>query len=246
VVAAILALMARMGWPWRIWRLLGLLSVLLVFLLGGLLVSVKIGGGNNIHNLDAFLTLVMVIASYLVFGRFAPDRVIEANAPGIPGWAIALAAGIPILITLPFQSFRPVPNVGPASHHGLAELQQIIDDTQRDHPGEILFLSERQLLTFDTIHGVKLVPDYEKWFLMEMAMGGNREYFDNFDRDLANHRFALIVSEPINTYDQDEGNFFGEENDAWVKWVSEPILENYTSIKEYDGEKIEIFIPKPK
>ena len=58
--------------------------------------------------------------------------------------------------------------------------------------GEILFISQRQLLTFKQITGVPLVEPYENVFLMEMAMAGNPEYLGRFHDDLKNHRFALI------------------------------------------------------
>src|SRR5688572_16916014 len=40
--------------------------------------------------------------------------------------------------------------------------------------GEVLFISQRQLLTFGEIEGVDLVPENELVFLMEMAMS-NKE-----------------------------------------------------------------------
>jgi len=55
-------------------RLLGLAAVLLVLFAGGVVVSVKIGGGSNLHNLDAYLSLLLVIGSYIYFERFLPDH----------------------------------------------------------------------------------------------------------------------------------------------------------------------------
>jgi hypothetical protein len=43
-------------------RKLGFLAILMVLFLGGLVVSVKIGGGSNLHNFDAFLIMVVIIA----------------------------------------------------------------------------------------------------------------------------------------------------------------------------------------
>src|SRR5690606_6798715 len=93
--------------------------------------------------------------------------------------------------------------------------------------GEVLFITERQLLTFDYVEGVRLVPEYEKVFLMEMAMAGNPEYLGRFNEDLRNRRFSLIVSEPLFERIKDSSNIFGEENNAWVRNVSRPVLCHY-------------------
>ena len=47
----------------------GIIVALFIFLAGGLIVSAKIGGGGNLHNLDAFLVLLMVIGTYIFFDR---------------------------------------------------------------------------------------------------------------------------------------------------------------------------------
>ena len=41
-----------------------LLLILLIFFAGGIVVSVKIGGGSNLHNMDAFLVFLLVAAVY--------------------------------------------------------------------------------------------------------------------------------------------------------------------------------------
>ncbi len=58
-------------WHWI--RVAGLVSMLLVLLAGGFIVSAKIGGGSNLHNLDGYLTLSLTIGLYLLFDRFTPD-----------------------------------------------------------------------------------------------------------------------------------------------------------------------------
>ena len=60
--------------------------------------------------------------------------------------------------------------------------------------GEVLFISERQLITFNYIQGVPLVPEDEIVELMEIAMSNNRPALSKFYADLHQHRFALIVS----------------------------------------------------
>ena len=48
-------------------RLLGIGSILLALLVGGVIVSTKIGGGSNLHNLDAYLVVLLVIGGYVYF-----------------------------------------------------------------------------------------------------------------------------------------------------------------------------------
>jgi hypothetical protein len=91
-----------------------------------------------------------------------------------------------------------------------------------------------------------LIPDYERVFLMEMAMAGHSEYLQKFREDLKNHRFALIVSEPLYTRQKDESSVFGEENNAWVKQVSQYILCYYEEEKLARQVHIQLLVPKPE
>ncbi|MGA9399175.1 MAG: hypothetical protein WBV22_13070, partial [Anaerolineaceae bacterium] len=74
---------------------------------------------------------------------------------------------------------------------------------------------------------VELVPDYEKVFLMEMAMAGNQPYLNQFEKDLEEHRFSLIISEPLAMVIQGEEDVFFEENNAWTTRVTALIRKYY-------------------
>ena len=228
-------------WHWS--RLLFLTAALLVFFCGGLLVSIKIGGGNNLHNLDAFLVLLMVIASFLFFDKMAPDQELYAEKPRLPGWGVVLAACLPILMVLPFTPVgfpAPTPDLKPA----LAELQTLTNDITHNGNGEILFMTQRQLLTLNQIQGVKLVPDYEKYYLMEMAMGGNKQYFSQFDDDLRNHRFSLIITDTVSMIYEGRKYPFGEENDVWLKWVTTPLLQYYKPVWSLNELSLQAYAPR--
>ncbi len=69
-------------------------------------------------------------------------------------------------------------------------------------------------------------------------------YFDLFYRDLAKKRFSLIVSEPLKVNLQGSAHQFGEENDAWVKWVAAPILCYYEPIETLKGVKVQLLVPR--
>jgi hypothetical protein len=75
-------------------------------------------------------------------------------------------------------------------------------------------------------------------------MSANAPYFANFYRDLAAHRFSLIITNHVNKrLDKSEGNF-GEENNAWVKWVTTPLLCYYESFDRLKRVDVELLVPR--
>ena len=111
--------------------------------------------------------------------------------------------------------------------------------------GPILFITERQLLTFAEIEGIDVIHDYEKVFLMEMAMGNNEQYLQGFYEKLEKHAFAAIVTDPISTALQDRSRPFNEENNAWVNKVVIPMLEHYQLEQAFRSNAINLLLPKP-
>jgi hypothetical protein len=105
-------------------------------------------------------------------------------------------------------------------------------------------MDQRQLLTFGYVTGVPLVPEYEKKMLMNEALSSNAAYFRPFYADLANHRFALIISDPLRTPIKDSSYQFGEENNAWVTWVSNPVLCYYQEEDTHKEVGVELLVPK--
>ena len=82
---------------------------------------------------------------------------------------------------------------------------------------------------------------------MEMAMSDNQAYFDAVNRDLKSHRFDLIVVNPQHIKYKGRDYIFGEEDDAWVRYVSTALLEHYQNriVFNADGELIAVMEPKP-
>jgi hypothetical protein len=118
------------------------------------------------------------------------------------------------------------------------EIDKSIDD------GEILFVDQRQLLTFGFVKNVPLVPDYDKKVLIERALASNDEYFQLFYKDLADKRFSLIISQPLNTPKKGSNNEFGEENNAWVKWVADPLLCYYEVKQTFLDTGVQLLVPR--
>ena len=81
---------------------------------------------------------------------------------------------------------------------------------------------------------------------MNQALSGNASYFDGFYADLAAHRFSLIITEPLHTPTQDSSYQFGEENNAWVKWVSGPVLCYYEPLTTIKSVRVQLLVPIKK
>ncbi len=229
------------------WRLdgvqrTGLGLILGAFLAVGIVASAKIGGGSNLHNLDMFLIGVVFLGA---LSLEAAGRTLASGAISTTGrWLITLAVLVPAMTA----GLAGAPLKLPPADLTAQALKQIqIAATDASSRGEVLFMDQRQLLTFGLIRGIPLVPDYEKKYVMDLALGGeaNVEYFRGFYQDLARGRFSLIVTERLGTQIQGSGHGFGEENDAWVTWVSKPVLCYYQPIATLEPFGIELLTPRP-
>jgi hypothetical protein len=234
-------------------RVLGLSAVVFVFFAGGLVVSIKIGGGSNLHNMDAYQALLWIIAGMIFFGKFASEK--SANPPAMPlslskAWA-ALSIAIIVFFSFLDNVVRPPMPDQAAADRGLSIIAQRAAEAHQQG-GEVLFISNRHLLTFGYIQGVPLFPDYERVFLMEMAMAGNTKYLGKLRQDLENGRFSLIITEPLYVKIKDESANFGEENNIWIKQVVRMIRCYYNEDENDDDEKfmlrelqIQFLVPDP-
>ncbi|NOH00778.1 MAG: hypothetical protein HND47_01750 [Chloroflexi bacterium] len=220
-------------------RWLVLIAMLAVLFVGGAIVSTKIGGGGDLHNMDAYL----VMLSVLVTSIWAKQVRAESDAQPMRGRVSWGAVSAALLIPLGFA----IRNIGffPSYDKTIAEkdIQRLQEALQSG--GEILFITERQLIAFDDLHGVRLVPEYEQMELMEMAMSRNRAYLEKYYADLRARRFALIVAEDQKFTEQKEGAFV-EENVAWVRFVGAPLLCNYKPVVTLTSNNIQVFEPRPK
>jgi hypothetical protein len=227
---------------WHPLRILGLGGILGVFLVGGLVVSVKVGGGSNLHNMDGFMVFLLVVLGYLVSQQAVLDQPVKPLALAPAYWVLLLV----FLISLSQVFNHYPPNRRPAQSavdESLSLLKASLDQLQ---PGdEVLFINERQLLMTEPYHHLNFEERYELVFLMEMAMSGNRAYLDQFHQNLAEHRYKLIVVETLQTQLQDSSKAFSEENNLWVKGVSIPVLQYYRVRSQFKGLPVVIMEPIP-
>ena len=264
----ILMYLSRTGrWKLDLWQKLAILLPLFAFLVVGLIVSVKIGGGGDLHNLDMFI-IGLMFAGAIAWrngGRRWIDELLLA-----PGWVQVMMIALivipgykPLMLMSPLAIREnlqtvarladihedplpnPLPDTIPSDPDTLKALQQlqqaVADASQR---GDVLFMDQRQLLTFEYIKDVPLVPEYDKKVLINEAMSANAPYFQSFYEDLASRRFSLIVTNPVNRrLDRSEGHF-AEENNAWVEWVSIPLLCYYEPVDRLKRVDVELLVPR--
>jgi hypothetical protein len=189
--------------------------------------------------MDAYAILLAIIAAYLVGGRVQSE---SGQGPlQIRFWpALTIAVLVPVVFLIPFLSPHPRYD----DDRNQTAYQQLIQAVKEaSTKGPVLFINERQLVTFGDV-AVPLIADYEAVTLMEMAMSNNQMYLNKFHRDLETHRFAAIVAAKQNRAIKQEGPA-AEENNVWNSRVSPYILCYYRPIVtvEPQGNRLEVYVP---
>ncbi|RJQ44688.1 MAG: hypothetical protein C4545_00845 [Anaerolineaceae bacterium] len=229
------------GWIQRTF----LIAALAVFFIGGLFVSVKIGGGSNLHNMDAFMLLLLISVYYLVFSEFYPSEKINLSN-SLTGLIVICLFLQPFFWAL--TAWTPRTYFSAESlQHDLSEINGYIESINSNHPqSDILFINQRQLLTFGYVTETALVPEYELLELMEMAISNQDAYLEKFYEDLAVHKYELIVINKQYLIFKGEEDAFPEENNAWVKNISIPLMKYYTPVAWLRYTDTEIYVPRPE
>ena len=267
LIVILFYLVSAKKWTSNIWQSLAVIAPLLAFLIVGLIISTKIGGGGDLHNMDMFL-IGLVFTTVIAWQKGGGEWLTtEHNIEISPVWVkfvLILLLALPGFQYLPqMRSFSPVENISTLltltdtlneKSLDLRASREFTDDAlntireeialAQSQNGAVLFMDQRQLLTFGYIKNVPFIPEYEKKMLMEQSLNSNAEYFQDFYNDLANHRFALIISDPLRNPIKDSSFQFGEENNAWVKWVSNPVLCYYDQKITLKEVGVQLLVPK--
>jgi len=265
LVVVLLYLSKTGSWVLNAWQKLGIILPLLAFFIVGLIVSVKIGGGGDLHNMDMFIIGLMFVGA--IAWRSSDRDWIEKDKIFSPWLQIMLL----LLVIMP--AYRPYMQLNPSVINKndiswvmtLADIpptdsalssfpsETYISDAlnsirseaaQASKQGDVLFMDQRQLLTFGYINDVSLIPEYDKKVLIDRALSGDALYFQTYYKDLASQRFSLIISNPLHENIQTSSDDFGEENNAWVKWVSTPTLCYYETLRLIKKVGVELLVPR--
>ncbi|MGZ6347088.1 MAG: hypothetical protein ACXWNC_05925, partial [Anaerolineales bacterium] len=220
-------------------RRFGLFAMLLILLIGGLVVSSKIGGGGDLHNMDAYMVMLALIAAYFLTQRVATEA--ASSSPfGAVEWPIIVFM---LVIPVGFSLSRIAPPIQYDTAQATRDLSALRETVQTySRTGQVLFIYERHLLTFGLIPNVPMVQDYELIPLMEMAISGNQPYLNRFYQDLHNHRFAAIVATRQNL-DSNSGGF-AEESAMWNQLVAYHLLCEYQPTLTLQSSNIQVFVPR--
>jgi hypothetical protein len=259
----ILSYLLRQGkWNINVWQKWVMALILSAFLTVGLVVSTKIGGGGDLHNMDMLLIglfFVTLVAFYnggkdwLQNSQFEPlwIKVLLVSLIAIPAIgplqemrSYNNGNATPWLVALTDASSERALDIYPSeqvTQESLNTIQNEVDLAKVR--GEVLFMDQRQLLTFGFVEDVPLVPDYDKKVLMERALTKDRGYFREFYEDLEAGRFSLIIVQPLNTPRKGSDFQFGEENNAWVKWVANPLLCFYEIKQTLIDVNVQLLVP---
>ena len=264
----ILIYLARTNrWVLNLWQKLAIILPLLAFLVVGLIVSTKIGGGGDLHNMDMFI-IGLMFAGAIAWRNGGHQWITSASV--MPGWirfivlaAIALPAYGALINMIPISIQKdidvvltladivpanpranPLPDVLPSEEETMQTLEVVRQEVlQSASAGEVLFADQRQLLTFGYID-IPLVPEYDKKVLIDQALGGNAQYFEGFYRDLAAQRFSMILINSLHNRIKTDTDSFSEENNAWVRWVSIPVLCYYEPVTLLKKVNVQLLVPR--
>jgi len=220
-------------------RWVGLWGMILVLFGGSLVVSAKIGGGGDLHNMDAYAALLGIVSAYFIGGKVVSEAGRTDFSPSRSWPVTAVALLVPLLFLIP--SLAPLVTYNQAlAGNNLQQLKTLVESAD----GPVLFTTERHLVTFGQID-VAMIPEYERVTLMEAAMSNNRKMLEQFYSNLRANRFALIVSGKENLFIK-ENEPFAEENNVWNMRISPYILCYYEPVALFEPEfgRFEVFAPR--
>lgn len=243
ITLVVLLLAFRISKTWKTHWLHSLVNagIALLFLGIGIVISAKIGGGSNLHNLDMFWISLVLTAAWGVRSLLNTGFTFTGKS-----WGLTALVCLALISPASYLAQYGKPLELPAKtlvQESLQVIQKRVYSVPEDE--EVLFIDQRQLLTFGNIQDVPLISAYEKKYLMDQAMSDNAVYFTDFIKDISSQRFAMIITEPIHVNYMDESErIFAQENNAWVKWVSAPLLCYYREAEDLPWVGVQILVPK--
>jgi hypothetical protein len=245
LVSILIWWMVSRRWQLDWLQLLAIWMGLAIFFVGGLVVSSKIGGGSDLHNLDMYLMTLMLVFTFGFYNR------LQSESFSFSSWPIGIQIALCLAILVPLYPLTPFPRgaaydtsmnlpTRQVTQQELADINSYV--SQASQQGLVLMVDQRQLLTFHYVNQIPLVPDYEKKYMMDQAMGNNAAYFRSYYQDLADKRFSLIVIEVLRL--RRTTGAFSDENNDWVDWVSKPTLCFYQPLATYSDINVQLLVPR--
>ena len=149
LIVLLVTLIIKRAWKVNWLQGAAMLAISGAYLTVGIIASVKIGGGSNLHNLDNFLvTLVMLAAAALWHLR---EKGFSITKEPLLVCLTCLALVMPVSYGLRGGVRLDLPSKE-NTQETLATVQGMVDKYKTQ--GEVLFIDQRQLLTFGMIEDV--------------------------------------------------------------------------------------------
>jgi len=228
-------------------RLFALAGILMVFFAGSTVISLRAGGGYDLHNYDTLLLLLLICGCFLGLDAIALDKPVHVEKIPLTNNGLLICLVLIPVLFLYYRERSVQHTQTDQSEESLAQINIIIGKVGKgDKP--ILFIDQRQLLVYRMLPEMKIFVPYDKIELMEMAMARNSEYKEEFLVDVKSRRFSLIVSEALIQWEKpfDGVKFDSDwyENNVWVDAVSIPILSFYDPVYIDREAGFAIYAPK--
>jgi len=230
---------------WLRWSAIA--GILLLFFAGSTLVSLRAGGGYDLHNYDSLLLLMFMCTCFFGLQAVSQDKSVQFETAVLANYAV-LSCLMAVSIIFAYHPVQPTPltRIG-QSAQAIQQIDELINKYSRpDHP--VLFIDERQLLVYQMISKMPIYVPYDKIELMEMAMARNSAYGQKFSADIKEQKFSLIISEVLpkwlKPYEKNKFDRDWYENNVWVDVVSTPVLAYYTPIYTNQDLGFAIYAPK--
>jgi len=228
-------------------RLLAIASMLILFIAGSTLVSIRAGGGYDLHNYDSLLLLLLLSGCFFGLEAVSLDESVHVGKAVLTNNRVLFCL-MAVSILFSYHTSQPTPSS--KINQSAAAIQQInllINKyAQTGHP--VLFIDERQLLVYKMLSETQIYVPYDKIELMEMAMARNPDYSQKFSADIKNQKFSLIISEVLpkwlKPYNKNKFDPDWYENNVWVNVVSTPVLTYYIPIYTNQDLGFAIYAPK--
>ena len=222
-------------------------GMMILFFAGSTLVSLRAGGGYDLHNYDSLLLLLFMCTCFFGLQAVSQDHPVQVEKAVLAnsGMLFCLMA---VSILFAYRPVLPTPSTKiEQSADAIQQMDVLIEKyAQPGHP--VLFIDERQLLVYQLLSNTQIYVPYDKIELMEMAMARNSGYSQKFSADIKGQKFSLIVSEVLpkwlKPFDKNKFDPDWYENNVWVDVVSTPVLANYTPIYTNQDLGFAIYAPK--
>lgn len=232
----------RFGWV-RVLLLGGILAVLGI---GSTIVSLRSGGGYDLHNYDTYLFTLLLIAFHTGMVRLGEKNHKENQTGHILLLNPVILIGvllIPILLlALKIREYPQRPH--DEALMVIEEVSRILQQNSTETPQDVLFIDYRHLGVFGYLDVQDFYPRYEKIELMEMAMARNDDYFSEFSNKIKQQSFSLIVSEILWGGERlPEQDPYWYENNMWALYVANPILDYYEPLFTNRVVGLAIYVP---